>query len=164
MKPIEEQLWEFIDGTCSADEKTNIEKLLQTDPAIQMLHQEFLSISKSLKSMELEEPSFRFTQNVMDRVALEPAPKALKTKVDKRIINGIGGFFIITLVTLIGLMFSQMSWSSVSEVQFNMPQINLSEYFGSTFVQGAMIAVVILALASVDRFLHYRRHMHDFKS
>ncbi|MFI5135893.1 MAG: zf-HC2 domain-containing protein, partial [Chitinophagales bacterium] len=33
MKPIEERLWDFIDGTCSAEEKKAIERLLQTDSA-----------------------------------------------------------------------------------------------------------------------------------
>lgn len=164
MKPIEEQLWKFIDGTCSAGEKIAIEKLLQSDPAVRALHQEFLSISKSLKSMELDEPSLRFTQNVMDRIALEPAPKALKTKVDKRIINGIGGFFIITLISLIAIMFSQLSRNSVSEFSFKIPSIDLSGYFGSAFVQGVMIAVVILALATFDRLLHYRKRMLDSRS
>ncbi|MCY7410193.1 MAG: hypothetical protein LH473_07960 [Chitinophagales bacterium] len=159
MKPIEEQLWEFIDGTCNADEKKAMEKLLQADPAINLLHQEFLSISKSLKSMELEEPSLRFTQNVMDRVALEPSPKPLVTKVDKRIINGIGGFFIITLSVLVIFSFTQLNWSAVNfNFDFSLPQIDFTKYFGSAFTLGSVFVFSVLSLFSMDRYLQYRRH------
>src|SRR5256885_1418729 len=100
MKPIEERLWEFIDGTSSADEKFAIEKLLHADPAIRQLYKEFLLMNTHLKTMELDEPSMRFTQNVMDQIAPEHTPKALVTKIDKRIINAIGGFFIASISAL----------------------------------------------------------------
>jgi len=161
MKPIEERLWEFIDGTSSADEKISMEKLLQTDPAVKQLYEEFLSISNSLQAMELEEPSMRFTQNVMDRIALEHAPKPLVTKIDKRIINFITGFFILTLGTLVIYSLTQINWGgSGRNFSFNMPQINWSTYFGSAFIQGSLMVFAIIGLFAVDRYRQYRRHMH----
>ena len=163
MKPIEERLWEFIDGTSSADEKISIEKLLQTDPAIKQLYEEFLSISNSLQAMELEEPSMRFTQNVMDRIAFEHAPKPLVTKIDKRIINVISGFFILTLVPIVIYSLTKINLSvSGWDFSFNTPQINWSTYFGSAFIQGSLIVFAIIGLFAVDRFREYRRHMHAY--
>lgn len=166
MKPIEEQLWEFIDGTCSADEKKNIGQLLEADPAVKKLYAELLSISQDLNAMELEEPSLRFTQNVMDRIALEPAPKALQTKVDKRIINGIGGFFILTLSALVIFSLTRLNWNipfmnlNFKMPQFNLPQMDLTKYFGSSFVLGSLIAFVMLGLFTFDRYLQFRKEKH----
>ncbi len=161
MKPIEERIWEFIDGMSSADEKISIERLLQADPAVKQLYEEFLSISNSLKAMELEEPSMRFAQNVMDRIALEHAPKPLVTKIDKRIINVIAGFFILTLVPIVIYSLTKIKLDvSGWDFSFNMPQINWSTYFGSAFIQGSMVVFAIIGLFAVDRYRTYRRHMH----
>ncbi len=160
MKPIEERLWDFIDGTCNAEEKLSVEKLLQADPAMKQLYEEFLSLSSNLKAMELDEPSMRFTQNVMDLVALEPAPRALQTKVDKRIIYGIGSFFVITLTALLGYALSQIDFNtSRFDLSFQMPVIEWSKYFGPAFMQGSLIAIVILSLITVDRVMQYRKNM-----
>src|SRR5438034_10739769 len=122
MKPIEERLWEFIDGTCSAEEKMVIEKLLQDDPSAKQLYEEFLSLSGNLKSIELDEPSMRFTQNVMDRIALEPSPKPLVTKIDKRIINIIAGFFVATLSALVIFTLTQLQWIAADQdFSFSIP-------------------------------------------
>ncbi|HYV95330.1 MAG TPA: hypothetical protein VE978_26390 [Chitinophagales bacterium] len=160
MKPIEERLWEFIDGTCSAGEKISIEKLLQADPAVKLLYEEFLSLSGNLKAMELDEPSMRFTQNVMDRIALELAPKPLITKIDKRIINIIAGFFIVTLSSLVIFTLTQLKWTSGDQnFSFSMPQVNWSILSGSAVVQGSLIAFVIIGLFALDRLLQHRRRM-----
>ncbi len=160
MKPIEERLWEFIDGSCSADEELAIEKLLQADPAIKQLYEEFLSLSQNLRTMELDEPSMRFTQNVLDRIAVEPAPKPLVTKIDKRIINVIAAFFITILSVLVIFTLTQLSWSAGGQsFSFTIPQINWSALTGSAVTQGLLIAFVIVGLFAFDKLLQHRKHM-----
>ena len=160
MKPIKERLWEFIDGTCSAEEKISIEKLLQADPAVKQLYEEFLSLSGNLKSMEMDEPSMRFAQNVMDRIAFEPAPKPLVTKIDKRIINIIAGFFIATLSALVIFILTQLNWTAPNQnFSFNIPQVDLSKFFGSAFIEGAIVVFAIVSLFMIDRLLQHRRNM-----
>ncbi|MBX7140380.1 MAG: hypothetical protein K1X63_04790 [Chitinophagales bacterium] len=161
MKPIEERLWEYMDGTSSPEECKAIEQLLQTDPSVKQLHEEFLAINNSLKFSELEEPSLRFTKNIMERVALEPAPKALRTQVDKRIIRVISGFFILTLSVLLVITLSQIDWKSgFQDFSFNIPQVDLTKYFKSWMLQAFLIGDVILGLFMLDRWLHQRREAH----
>ncbi len=161
MKPIEERLWDYIDGISSAEEQNAIERLLQTDPAVKQLHEEFLAISSSLKFSELEEPSMRFTKNIMERVALEPAPKALRTQVDKRIIRVISGFFILTLSVLLVITFYQIDWKSGFEAfSFSIPQVDWTKYFSSWMVQAFLVGDVVLGLYMLDRWLHQRREAH----
>lgn len=159
MKPIEERLWEYIDGASSPEEQKAIEQLLKTDAAVRQLHEEFLAISNSLKFAELDEPSMRFSKNVMEQVALEPAPKALHTKVDKRIINVISGFFIITLSGLVIFTLMQIDWKSgFNEFSFNLPQVDWTKYFRSWMMQAFLLGDIILGFYMLDRWLHQRRH------
>ncbi|MFI5135069.1 MAG: hypothetical protein ACHQD9_04385, partial [Chitinophagales bacterium] len=126
------------------------------------LHEEFLAINNELKFSELEEPSLRFTKNVMEQIALAPSPKALQTKVDKRIINVIAGFFIATLSVLIIFSLTQINWNAGFEgISFNVPSVDWTNYFGSTFVQGALIMFVITGLALLDRYRHWRKVSHE---
>jgi anti-sigma factor RsiW len=158
MKPIEERLWDYIDGHSSAEERIAIEQLLQTDPSVKQLHEEFLAISNSLKFSELEEPSLRFTKNVMEQVALEPAPKALHTRVDKRIINMISGFFLLTLSVLIVITLFQIDWKSgLGDFSFSVPPVDWTKYFSSWMVQAFLIGDVVLGLYMLDRWLQQRR-------
>ena len=66
---IEERLWEFIDGHSSLEEKTVIERLLQTDTEWKAKYSELLEVNEMLQSSELEAPSMRFTKNVMEDIA-----------------------------------------------------------------------------------------------
>src|SRR5262245_17582090 len=141
MKSIEEQLWEFIDGTCGEAEKLSTEQLLQSDPAVKQFYEKLLSVDHHLRSMELEEPSMRFTQNVMDSIALQPAPHALQTHVDKRVIAGIGAFFMITLGALLFYIISSMNWSAAPQLSFSLPSVKLPNVnslgqFSSALLQG----------------------------
>ncbi|MEQ1677076.1 MAG: hypothetical protein ABL876_10260, partial [Chitinophagaceae bacterium] len=49
---IEERLWNFIDGTASADEKTVIERLLQQDAEWKSKYSELLQVNELLRSSE----------------------------------------------------------------------------------------------------------------
>lgn len=161
MKPIEERLWDYIDGLSSPEERIAIGQLLQTDPSVKQLHEEFLAISNSLTFSELEEPSLRFTKNVMEQVALEPAPKALHTRVDKRIINAIAGFFIVTLSVLVIFSLTQINWSTSFEgFDFSIPQIDWTKYFSNWVLQAFLIGDIVLGLYMLDRWLHQRRKAH----
>ena len=47
---IEERLWEFIDGHSSLEEKTVIERLLQTDAEWKAKYSELLEVNEMLQS------------------------------------------------------------------------------------------------------------------
>ena len=76
---IEQRLWEYIDGISTADEKSVIEQLLKTDAEWKAKYKTLMEIQSLLKSSELDAPSMRFTQNVMDEISkLHIAPAAKK--------------------------------------------------------------------------------------
>ncbi|MEI9810560.1 MAG: hypothetical protein WDO16_23295 [Bacteroidota bacterium] len=84
---LEERLWNYIDGTSNAAEKTVMEKLLQDNAEWRAKYQELLEINSLLQASELEEPSMRFTKNVMEKIT-----KFISHQLPKPIsINGSSG-------------------------------------------------------------------------
>ena len=105
---IEERLWNFIDGTASAGEKTVIEQLLEINAEWKAKYHELLQVNELLKSTELEGPSMRFTKNVMEEISKLHIAPATKSYINKKIIWGIGVFFITLFVGFLIYGFGQM--------------------------------------------------------
>ncbi|RZK48418.1 MAG: hypothetical protein EOO87_20570, partial [Pedobacter sp.] len=102
MNTIEQQLWDYIDGNLDEIQRKNIEEKIESNAAVKLQYEELLNLNFAFSEMELDEPSMSFTRNVMENVALEPAPVSLKTRVDTRIIFSIGAFFVISILGLLG--------------------------------------------------------------
>lgn len=95
---MEESLWNFIDGTISASEKIVVEKLLQTDADWKAKYGELLQVNELLQSSELEAPSLRFSKNVMEQISKLHIAPATKSYINKKVIWGIGLFFVTMIV------------------------------------------------------------------
>ena len=89
---IEERLWEYIDGTSPASEISIIEKFLEDDAEWKHVYRELLEIQQILQSSQLEQPSFRFTKNVMEKISVSHTIPATKKYINKKIIWAIGAF------------------------------------------------------------------------
>ncbi len=84
---IEETLWNYIDGTMTAEERSFVEQLVQTNSEWKATHAELLEVHHLMQNnMELEEPSMRFTQNVMEEISRLYITPAAKTYINKNII------------------------------------------------------------------------------
>ena len=66
---IDDRLWEYIDGLSSPEERISIEKLLDTNQEWKETYDELLEVHRLVHSSALEEPSLRFTRNVMEEIA-----------------------------------------------------------------------------------------------
>jgi hypothetical protein len=74
MKPLsEEQIWEIIDGTASAEIMAQHQSLLATDAAYRQQFHVCESMHFELLELPLECPSLRFTENVMDKISMPPS-------------------------------------------------------------------------------------------
>ena len=142
---IEERLWDYIDDISSPEEKNVIEQLLEVQ---QLLH-----------SSELEAPSMRFTKNVMEEIAKLHIAPATKTYINKRIIWGIGIFFITLIVGFLVYGFGQVDWTvqGDSKLPVDFDKVDYSKIFSNTFVNAFMMINVILGLFLLDRFLASKR-------
>src|SRR6478672_8296769 len=110
---IEERLWDYIDGLASADEKSFVEELIESNSEWRAKYAELFETHKFMQNhLELDAPSMRFTQNVMEEIARLQISPATKKYINSKIIWGIAIFFVTLLVGVIGYGFSQINWST----------------------------------------------------
>lgn len=100
MKTTEEKIWNFLDGTASSVEREEIANLVVQDPATNALLEKLAAVHKLMQATELDAPSMSFTRNVLEAIAMEPAPVKLSTRVDKRIIYAVGAFFGLAILAV----------------------------------------------------------------
>jgi len=155
----EERLWDYIDGISSPEEKTVIEQLLESDEEWRAKYGELLEVQQILHSSELEAPSMRFTKNVMEEITKLHIAPATKTYINKRIIWGIGIFFITLIVGFIVYGFAQIDWTvqSDSKIPVDFSKVDYSKIFSNQLVNVFMMINVILGLFLLDRYLANKR-------
>ncbi len=151
---MEMELWEYIDGLCNEADRQRIAALITTDKLWQLKFEEINEVNLSLASaMEMEQPSMRFTKNVMEAVANVNIAPATKKYVNNSIVKGIAAFFIISIVSLLGYALASAKWSKeplgISD-KLNIPKVDLSPYFNSSFFNIIIGINVVLGLVILD--------------
>ena len=156
---IDKQLWDYIDGLSSREERTSVEKLLHANPEWKNKYDELLEVQQLLKSSQLEQPSLRFTKNVMEEIAKLHIAPAAKNYINKKIIWGIAAFFITIIVGFLIYGFGQVDWNfqDNSKPLIDFSQINYGRIFNNNFVNGFMMVNVLLGLVLFDRVLANKR-------
>lgn len=157
---IEERLWEYIDGMSTPEERTVIDQLIKADAEWRAKYGELLEVHQLMQSSELEEPSMRFTKNVMEEIALLQIAPAAKTYINKKIIWGIAIFFITMIVGFLVYGIGQVQWSSGSSdtvFPVDLSHIDFSKMFNNTYINVFMMLNMILGLFLLDRYLSNKR-------
>ncbi|MBS1563249.1 MAG: hypothetical protein JST39_02620 [Bacteroidetes bacterium] len=157
---IEERLWDYIDGLGSDAEKNAVQSLIATNEAWREQYESLLSVHRMLhQQLDIEMPPLRFTQNVMEAIATEHISPAARTYIDKKIIRGIGLFFLVTLCGLFIYGVAQVRWTSSGSVtgdwwdKLSKPQIDWSRLFNNTYLDVFMMVNVVLGLMLLDMYL-----------
>ena len=160
---MEERLWSYIDGVSEADERSAIDKLLQSNVEWQSKYRELLDVHQLLKQTELEEPSLRFTRNVMEEIARAQIAPATKNYINKKIINALGAFFVTMVIGFLIYGFAQVDWSAASSnsksiVPVDFGKLDFSKFFNNTYVNAFMMINIVLGLMLLDRYLTKKKN------
>ena len=160
---IEERLWNYIDNFSSTEEKSVIEELLQSNAEWKAKYNELLQVNELLQSSELEAPSLRFSKNVMEQISKLHIAPATKSYINKKIIWGIGFFFISMLVGFLIYGFGQMTFTGGEETTItkNLNKVDFSKIFSNTWVNVFMMINVVIGLVLLDNYLSNKRK--DFR-
>lgn len=156
---MEEKLWHYIDGNCTAAEKAETEALLKTDPW-KAKYAELYQLHQLINLSEPEEPSLRFMQNVMEEIGRYKISPATKSYLNIKIIYNIGGFFMVMIVGLLAYGFGQIDWSSTGSsvnVPVELQQFEWNRIFNNTNTSVFMMVNVILGLMLLDNYLTRRK-------
>lgn len=159
---MEQQLWDYIDGTATAADQSRIEQLIASQQEWKAKYHELLEVQQWMKSVELEEPSMRFTRNVMEEIAKHHIAPATRQYINKKIIWGIAAFFITLILTFTVYAIAQIDWgaSSNSDLQTGLnklDKVDFNKIFNNNFVNVFMMANAILGLMLLDRYLASQR-------
>lgn len=165
---IEEKLWDYIDGTMEKSEQTFIEQLLQSNQEWKTKYAELMEVHQLMQdNVDLEHPSLRFTQNVMEEISRLYITPATRNYINRNVIWGIGIFFLTTIIGLIAYTLGQIDWSQPDSG--NLPDLSLSNVnwgtmFNSTYVNVFIMVNIILGLMLLDMYLtrkkNERMHRH----
>lgn len=150
---MEERLWDYIDGLSSEQERSFITKLIESNLEWRRKYHELMDVHQLMQqNIELDEPSMRFTQNVMDSIAKENIAPAAKSYIKKSVIRGIAAFFLISLAALLIYTFANADWTTTSKSipTVQLPEVNIGKYLNSTLINSMAIITTVLALALVD--------------
>jgi anti-sigma factor RsiW len=160
MNSIEEILWNYIDGNCSADEQQAITELIAKDEAYRLKYQELMSFNKEFMAIEIDEPPMAFTYNVMEAIRTEHAQQPLKAAINNRIIMGIAAFFVLTIVALLGYALLHVSLTSASQTaapvsNYKIPE--LKSFISKPVMQVFFFFDVVLGLFLFDTYLRRKK-------
>jgi hypothetical protein len=158
---IEQRLWSYIDGIDTREERSSVEELLQNNLDWKNKYRELLEVHELMKSVELDQPSLRFTKNVMEEIAKYHIAPATKNYINKKIIWGIAAFFFTLIAGFLVYGFGQVDWSATDDSNTQLPidfsQVDYSKFFNSNFVNAFMMVNVLLGLVLLDRILANKR-------
>ena len=161
MKLLEEQLWDYIDGLCTAEEAHAIQLRLLNEPETAQLYQQILSLSKGLQTLEPDQPSLSFSRNVMAQIAMEPAPITLRTHINKTIVYLVGA--ILVLLPLACLIYAfQTGTAGTDNINLpSLPTIPSDRLLSSTALKIFVLTDIVLGLLYIDSLL--RKKIKDTK-
>lgn len=95
------KLFDYLDGTMSAEEKRMFEQTLSSSPTLQKQVDEQRLLEGSLRILKLEEPSQAFAQNVMSKINQSSQSSSLSIR------NGIFLLVGVMVVSLIATLLVQ---------------------------------------------------------
>lgn len=163
---MEDRLWDYIDGACSAEEKLFIEQLVASNLEWKAKYEELLDVHQLLGNhLEMDEPSMRFTQNVMEEISKHHIAPAAKSYINKRIIWGIASFFILSIIGFLIFALAQVNWSDAgtgdsivnfNKLNFSKPdfsKLDFSKLMNNTYTNIFMMVNVVLGLMLLDMYL-----------
>lgn len=156
---MEQRLWDYIDGSAGAEEQTVIAHLVKTDSAWKAKYAALLELQALQQSSELEAPSLRFTKNVMEEIGKLHVTKAATSYINKKIIWGLGFFFIAMLLGFMVYGFAQLSFSGGEEstIGKSLGKVDFSVFFNNTWMNVLLMINVVLGLFLLDNYLNTKR-------
>jgi hypothetical protein len=160
---IEETLWNYIDGSVNESEQEFVEQLLRTSSEWRQKYAELMEMHQVMQDdIDLEQPSLRFTQNVMEEISRLYITPATRSYINKNVIRGIGIFFLTTIVGLIGYIFGQIDWSKPESGVLDSVQQKSTSWgniFSGTYVNIFIMVNIVLGLMLLDMYLRRRREI-----
>ncbi|RYE18845.1 MAG: hypothetical protein EOP51_21100 [Sphingobacteriales bacterium] len=138
-----ELLWLYVDGQCSEADQLLVNQLLANNAHWQQAYHEIIAFEQTLSnSSDLEQPSMRFTKNVMDAVQAEGFAHK---KAGNRLVWVFGTIMSMLTIVLVITGFTDIDWAAGKSVwSFSQVQIDRSKIVFITLAINTVLALVLL--------------------
>jgi hypothetical protein len=162
IQQMEEKIWGYIDGSSSKEEVAFVEQMIAADAMWRAKYSELKEINQLLKAdVELEQPSMRFSVNVMEKLkGLQPAP-ATKQYINKTIIRSIAAFFILTILGFLIYGFTLIDWTSSTStgetLQLPSMSFDYKLLLNGTWLNVLLMLNVVMGLLYIDTYLRRKK-------
>jgi hypothetical protein len=152
---IEVQLWDYIDGLCDAAQQTTVEKLIAENAQWKSKYHELLELHQLIHTAGLEQPSLRFTKNVMEEISRLHIAPAAKAYINKNVVWGIAAFFLTVILSFVIYGIAEVDWTAGTSGTSvgNGFTIDYSKMWNNTYLTFFMMGNVVLALMLLDKYL-----------
>lgn len=152
---IEIQLWEYIDGTCTAEQQGRISSLIADDATWKTCYDDLMSFHHNMRKNTVpEQTSSHFTKNVMGVLDVSASQLAARKRMLTLSIRVIAAFFIISIALLLSYALIDAGGVTFSPSEYRLPDIQLPEVqlpSYAPFIAGLL--AVIMLLAAFDKVL-----------
>ncbi len=161
----ETRLWNYIDGKSDALEMVQIRQLITENKDWQQAYEELSRIHQMAGTTELEQPSVRFTKNVMEEIAKFQIAPATKQYINKWIIWGIVIFFLILAGSLLVFGSIHADWSTVETSSGWMGlaswKVYLVPLLNPALINLFILVNIILGWILLDHYLSHQKHFPE---
>ncbi|TAK38530.1 MAG: hypothetical protein EPO28_11165 [Saprospiraceae bacterium] len=161
---VQELLWKYAEGRCCPKERVEVEQLTSQNAGLQQDLAIIRKVQATLTTMELEQPSMRFVQQVMEHLpkrhfAAEPLIKPFWKKT----------FWIALAASMVAVFFSTATGNAVADPvgQYAgavLAAVNVALEAVPPMVLQYFVLVILtfVILAVLDKTLSLRKHMNFF--
>jgi hypothetical protein len=157
---MEFRLWSLLDGDCSEAERQNIVALLASNDVWKQKYEELQQLHISLgMPQEMEQPSMRFTQNIMEAVASEKILRPVNSYLNHWVIRGIAAFFLLIIGYYFFGLLSNIDWnynrgatSPGLLAGVRAPNVSMQ-----SMIYGTLLLSIVAGLMLVDAFIRRKR-------
>ncbi len=164
---IEQTLWAYIDGICDEQTHDRVAKQIATDALWGERYAELMAFNASLTNgLELEEPSVRFTKNVMDLIGQASVAPSVRAYINPVVIRSIGALLLLSIVvTTLYAFFSAGAGAAIPVQEITIPKAQVHMPDAANFINTNTITVllcvnVVLGLLFLDTVLRRKaRHL-----
>lgn len=118
----EEQIWDILDGNASPEVQQEHAHLLETDTEYRAHFDTFSTLHDQLCNLELDAPSMRFEQNLMER--LQPSVQT------RRVTDRLPLYFLGVMSVLSAILVSIMAKSSTPSTEPALPVLETPDTEG----------------------------------
>ncbi len=151
----EQQLWNYIDGTLDESARTELEQLIRTDAQWSNKYRELLECHQLIgKHIRADQPSLRFTRNVMEEIARLNTPLSARNYLNTRVTRSIAIFFAAAILALIGsaLVYVDPSATAAGTVTDLVAGVNQTGLLGTPLINIVVFINIILGMMLADLY------------